>query len=129
MIVGSRMSVLALVSVFFLIAIAGAYTVDMRGGDLVDERGMTLYYFVNDGPSSGISTCYGSCSVNWPPFYANYISVPGQLNANDLGSIRREDGRMQTTYKGWPLYYYSGDGSAGDTNGNGQNGLWFMMNP
>jgi predicted lipoprotein with Yx(FWY)xxD motif len=55
--------------------------------------------------------------------------VPDNLNANDFRTIRREDGKMQTTYKNWPIYYYSGDQNAGDTNGDGKDGLWVVINP
>jgi predicted lipoprotein with Yx(FWY)xxD motif len=34
-----------------------------------------------------------------------------------------------TTYKGWPLYYYAGDASPGDVNGDGLNNLWFVAKP
>jgi predicted lipoprotein with Yx(FWY)xxD motif len=44
-----------------------------------------------------------------------------------LGTITRDDGTMQATYNGWPLYYYSGDAAPGDINGQGMEGLWFLV--
>jgi predicted lipoprotein with Yx(FWY)xxD motif len=47
--------------------------------------------------------------------------------------ITGNDG-MQTTYKGWPLYYYApaGDGAIeapGETSGEGVNSVWFVAKP
>jgi alpha-glucoside transport system substrate-binding protein len=36
---------------------------------------------------------------------------------------------MQTTYKGWPLYYFVNDQAAGDTLGQGVNNVWFVIDP
>ena len=100
---------------------------------IVDANGMTLYYFTRDtqgtGSSSPASLCSGGCSEIWPVFYASTINVPSNLNANDFSSFARQGGDMQTTYKGWPLYYYYLDKSAGDTNGQGVNGVWFIVTP
>lgn len=93
---------------------------------LVDARGMTLYYFANDAPASGISTCNGQCAVNWPPFSPGAVLVPSTLNPDDFGMIQRADGTKQAAYLGRPLYYYSGDTKPGDTRGQGINSLWFV---
>ncbi len=100
---------------------------------LVDANGMTLYYFTRDtqgtASSGSISTCTGSCTDIWPVFYAGTVSVPSNLNANNFGSLDRGSGVMQTTYKGWPLYYYYLDNATGDTKGHSVNGVWFLINP
>ena len=44
-----------------------------------------------------------------------------------LGTITREDGTMQATYNGWPLYYFSGDAAPGNISGQGMEGLWFLV--
>ncbi|WP_311676569.1 hypothetical protein [Pedobacter cryoconitis] len=41
----------------------------------------------------------------------------------------RTDNTKQTTYKGWPLYYYSGDSKKGDINGDGILKTWFVSTP
>jgi predicted lipoprotein with Yx(FWY)xxD motif len=48
------------------------------------------------------------------------------------GTITRDDGSLQVTYNGWPLYLFAGDAAPGDTNGQGIDefgGLWFLVSP
>lgn len=98
---------------------------DTLGGYLVDGQGKTLYYFTKDAP--GVSNCKGQCSVLWPTFYTERIEVPAGLTASDFGSIIREDGTKQTTFRGWPLYYFNKDMKAGDLKGQKVNGVWFVL--
>jgi predicted lipoprotein with Yx(FWY)xxD motif len=49
--------------------------------------------------------------------------------AGDFGTITREDGKKQTTYKGMPLYYFAGDKKAGDVTGQGMGKVWYVANP
>lgn len=104
---------------------------DARLGDhLVDGSGRSLYYFAKDVPGDGahaaVSNCNASCLPVWPIFDAGSVVVQG-IDATDVGQITRSDGRTQTTYKGFPLYYYAGDTAAGDTNGEGVDGIWFVV--
>ena len=101
----------------------------LYGQILVDANGRTLYYFAKDTPGSGKSTCTLGCPGAWPPFAALTIQVSPPINNADFGTITRGDGTKQTTYIGWPLYYYSGDQAPGDTNGYGINGFWYVMSP
>jgi predicted lipoprotein with Yx(FWY)xxD motif len=101
------------------------------GSYLTGEDGKTLYIFKNDTAGSGKSTCGGDCATTWPPFT---VDDKDELKAGTgvtgaLDVITRDDGGMQVTYKGAPLYYYSGDTKAGDTNGQGLFGKWFVANP
>lgn len=43
--------------------------------------------------------------------------------------MTREDGAEQVTYGGWPLYHFAGDEAPGDTNGQGVNDVWFVVDP
>jgi predicted lipoprotein with Yx(FWY)xxD motif len=97
------------------------------GSYLVDGAGKTLYWFTKDSP--GKSTCEGPCLANWPAFAAASIVVPAGLKAEDFGSITRADGAAQTTFRGYPLYYWKGDAAAGATTGQGVNGVWFVVDP
>jgi predicted lipoprotein with Yx(FWY)xxD motif len=51
------------------------------------------------------------------------------VDATLLGTITRDDGSTQVTYNGWPLYYFHEDVAAGDTNGQGVEGVWFLVSP
>ncbi|MGW8323142.1 MAG: hypothetical protein ACWGSD_16460, partial [Thermodesulfobacteriota bacterium] len=41
----------------------------------------------------------------------------------------RDDGTKQSTFRGYPLYYWSGDEKEGDTNGQGVKNVWFVIDP
>ena len=97
------------------------------GTYLVDGKGVTLYWTNRD--SVGQSNITGATLANWPVFYVSNVSVPSSLNASDFGTITKADGSKQTTFKGWPLYYYIKDQAAGDTLGQGLAGVWFAVNP
>jgi len=97
------------------------------GKILTDSLGKTLYSFSVD--ANGSSGCSGNCVVNWPIFHKDSLRLASGLNQSDFGSITRSDGQKQTTYKGWPLYYFSGDANAGDVNGDKVIGLWFVAKP
>ena len=96
------------------------------GDVVVDSDGNTLYLFTPD--AQGDSTCYDQCEANWPPLVGDVTAGEG-LDADLLGSTDRTDGSVQVTYNGWPLYYFAGDTAPGDTNGQGLNGVWFVVSP
>ncbi|MDD1699777.1 MAG: hypothetical protein LUQ04_03170 [Methanoregula sp.] len=104
-------------------------TVSSLGTILVDAQGKTLYYFANDIPASGASSCNGQCAVIWPIFSVETITVSPPLVASDFSSITRTDGKKQTTYRGWPLYYYQADTQRGDVNGENVLKVWFVVKP
>jgi predicted lipoprotein with Yx(FWY)xxD motif len=99
------------------------------GTILTDAQGRTLYYFANDVPASGASACSGKCTALWPPFSAGAVQVSSPLDPADFSSITLADGTKQTTYYGWPLYYYSADTTPGSTNGEGILKVWFTVQP
>jgi len=99
------------------------------GTILTDAQGKTLYYFANDIPSKGTSACNSQCAALWPPFSAGTVSVSSSLDAAAFDTITRADGTKQTTYKGWPLYYYARDAKTGDVNGENFLNVWFTLRP
>ena len=110
-------------------------TIDVRatslGRTLVDSQGRTLYLFEKDKGSS--STCSGACAAAWPPVMTSGRPMAGAgARQADLGTTRRSDGSTEVTYNGHPLYYYAGDQSPGDTNGQGVKGFgapWYVLSP
>ncbi len=97
------------------------------GNILTDADGKSLYFFSRD--SKGNSACSGGCIGNWPIFYTSDLTLDEGLEASDFGEITREDGEKQTTYKGWPLYYFVNDNAAGDTNGDKVGNNWYIAKP
>lgn len=96
------------------------------GAYLTGLNGMTLYVFKNDTPDT--SSCTGTCATNWPPLTvaAGTAIVPPAGATGTFSLITRPDGTMQVAYDHQPLYYYAGDSAAGDTNGQGLSGKWFV---
>ena len=100
------------------------------GSILVDGDGLSLYLFTNDTQDSGTSTCTGECLVEWPALTTEGDPVAGEgVDDTLLGTITRDDGSIQVTYNGWPLYYFHEDAAPGDTNGQGLGGVWFLVSP
>ena len=94
-----------------------------KGNYLTDTRGIALYTFAND--QADVSNCSGTCAQNWPAYTTP--ATPSSALPADLGTFTRTDGIIQFTWKGMPLYFYSGDQKAGDTNGDGIGGVWHMV--
>jgi predicted lipoprotein with Yx(FWY)xxD motif len=98
------------------------------GTILVDQDGKTLYLFEAD--STNKSNCSGSCLSLWPPLMASGKATAG--SGVTAGMIGTATGSSQVTYAGHPLYWFSGDTKAGDTNGEGLNdfgGEWYAISP
>jgi predicted lipoprotein with Yx(FWY)xxD motif len=94
------------------------------GNILTDANGKALYFFAAD--VKGTSECTGSCEKVWPVFYAEDATLPSGIAAADVATITRADGKKQTTFKGWPLYYYAVDAAVADVKGDGVGSNWFV---
>lgn len=82
---------------------------------LTNTAGHTLYSLSVE--KNGKFICTGSCLSSWHP-----LTVPAGVKPTGpvkLGTIERPEGGTQVTYKGRPLYRFSGDAKAGDANGEG----------
>ncbi|PKN89475.1 MAG: hypothetical protein CVU51_00105 [Deltaproteobacteria bacterium HGW-Deltaproteobacteria-1] len=97
------------------------------GKYLTDTEGNTLYTFKKDSP--GKSACTGPCLEKWPIYYRETVAAPKGTKASDFGTITREDGKTQTTFRGYPLYYWINDKKPGETTGQGVKNVWFVINP
>ncbi|MCU1496416.1 MAG: hypothetical protein JWM47_369 [Acidimicrobiales bacterium] len=92
---------------------------------LVGPDGKTMYGFTND--PEGVSSCSGTCAEAWPPvIVAADWKVGPELDSGIFSTVSREDGTQQLAVGRWPLYYYSNDAVAGDVNGQGSGGVWFV---
>jgi predicted lipoprotein with Yx(FWY)xxD motif len=84
------------------------------------EDGMTVYTFAKDVKDSGKSNCSGECLVNWPALTVDEGVTPsgGSGVTGTLDTITRsDDGTIQVTYNGLPLYFFINDNAPGDANG------------
>jgi predicted lipoprotein with Yx(FWY)xxD motif len=95
------------------------------GAILVDGKGQTLYHYTPDHAND--PTCVGGCAAVWPP-----LTVPsgeviqGLDHLQGFGKVKLANGTYQVTYRGVPLYRYSGDHGT-TTNGQGIGGIWFVV--
>jgi predicted lipoprotein with Yx(FWY)xxD motif len=96
------------------------------GQILVDAEGRTLYGFTVD--ADGVSACYDDCAAAWPALLSTGADTAGDgLDGAMLTTVDRTDGSSQLKYGDWPLYHFSGDAAAGETNGQGLNDVWFVI--
>lgn len=98
---------------------------------LININQAALYRFDKDTPNSGQSACNDSCATQWPPVTVKpggqvYL---GGINSKEVGAIKRQDGTVQLTVGGLPVYRFSGDSKPGDLNGQGVGGTWFAVGP
>jgi len=112
-------------------ATVNAHAVGSAGTILVAaSNDMTLYNFTKDTKDSGTSACTGSCLQTWPALTVPAGSTPvaGDGVTGTLGTITRtDDGTIQVTYNGLPLYFFKNDKAPGDLNGVYEN--WVTVAP
>ncbi|KOU15203.1 lipoprotein [Streptomyces sp. WM6372] len=99
------------------------------GSLLADSAGFTLYRFDKDTAKPPKSNCDGDCAKTWPAVPAGDATAAAGMDAALLGEVVRTDGSKQLTVAGWPVYRYSKDTKAGETNGQGVGGTWFAFAP
>jgi predicted lipoprotein with Yx(FWY)xxD motif len=84
------------------------------------SNGMTVYVFTQDVKDSGKSNCTDACLATWPALTVAAGETPtgGSGVTGTLGTITRaDDGTLQVTYNGKPLYFFKNDHAPGDLNG------------
>jgi predicted lipoprotein with Yx(FWY)xxD motif len=99
----------------------------MSGLILANPHGMTVYWYSTDKKGSGVSSCTGSCAVEWPPVAAPVRLPAGFKLSGPIGYIVRPNGEHQVTIDGYPIYRYAGDKAPGQTSGNGIGGVWRIV--
>jgi predicted lipoprotein with Yx(FWY)xxD motif len=112
-------------------AVVTAASAPKLGRIIVDSKGFTLYDFHKD--KGGKSSCYGGCAQVWPPLTTEGKPQAGEgAMASKLGTTKRNDGTLQVTYAGYPLYTYTADTKPGDTKGNDFSSFgaqWYALLP
>jgi predicted lipoprotein with Yx(FWY)xxD motif len=83
------------------------------GRILSNGRGRALYLFTADDGKG--SNCSGDCATAWPPYIVKSKPIVGPGAKRGLiGTTRRNDGTLQATYAGHPVYYYIRDNQPGE---------------
>jgi predicted lipoprotein with Yx(FWY)xxD motif len=95
---------------------------------LTNAGGRTLYYFT---PDTATTTALPRNLISvWPPLLSTGSGSP--TSASTLSgtlSVQTNANGKQVEYNGHPLYVFSGDTAAGQTNGEGVTGQWFVVTP
>jgi predicted lipoprotein with Yx(FWY)xxD motif len=106
-------------------------TVSVKGQSqtvLTNAQGMTLYYFTPDTATQ--TACTGQCAQNWPPlFFTGSGSPTSSTTLAGKLSVLMDVNGSQVEYNGHLLYTFAGDKAAGQTNGQGLFGKWFVATP
>jgi predicted lipoprotein with Yx(FWY)xxD motif len=100
------------------------------GSILFGPSKQAIYLF--DKENSATSQCYGACADAWPPVLTEGEPLAGDgVDAKLLGTTKRDDGTVQATYNGHPLYYYVDDppGEVLCHNVEEFGGLWLVVDP
>src|SRR5260370_2380096 len=95
---------------------------------LTDTQGKTLYYLTPD--TAAKVACTAACAQTWPPLLYTGSSTPTSSTSlpGTLSTLSDTNG-TQVEYGGYLLYTYSGDTAAGQTNGEGLFGKWYVATP
>jgi predicted lipoprotein with Yx(FWY)xxD motif len=99
------------------------------GRVLFDANGQVIYVFEIDRRNR--SNCTSEeCVEAWPPVLTvQEPSAGAGVDARLLGTIRRDDGSVQVTYNGRPLYFYAHEapGEIKCHNVDLHGGLWWVV--
>ncbi len=112
-------------------AVIQTATVTVKGQSetvLTNAKGLTLYYFTAD--SATRSALSRNCLQVWPPLL--FTGSGGPTSSTSLSgklSVQMDINGNQIEYNGHPLYTFSGDSAARQTNGEGLYGVWFVATP
>lgn len=95
---------------------------------VVDAVGLPVYFYTEDKPGEAKSACLGGCATLWPAVTSAQEPTLQGITAK-VGSIPAANGGSQITLNGLPIYYYAKDTAAGEANGQGVAGVWYLIAP
>ena len=97
---------------------------------LTNSQGFTLYYFTPEKGATVVCASTSACNTTCPPLTSSSgaPSAPSGVSGT-FGVVTLPNGTAEVTYQNWPLHTYSGDSAAGQTNGQGIQGMWFAATP
>jgi predicted lipoprotein with Yx(FWY)xxD motif len=95
------------------------------GRILTDAQGRALYLFDEDERSR--SHCFRGCAKVWPPAIVTGRPRAGPGLAADKLTTTRRGHPGQLVYAGHPLYRLDADTRAGETQGEGFGGTWWLV--
>lgn len=102
------------------------------GTYVVDGAGRSLYVLEGSRNAPGMTGCSGACLAVWPPLMTAGPIVTGTGLNPALAGVAPGYNGSQTTYGGWPLYYYHHDVAPADTTGQDVHdrwGAWHLLAP
>ena len=110
-------------------AVVKAYANFDYGPILVNGDDMPLYAYDQDSQNGTTSACKDQdCLANWTPVTTEGTATAGPgIVESLLGTITREDGTIQVTYNGWPLYTFNSDTSADTPAGQDAEPGWSLV--
>lgn len=101
------------------------------GRVLFDANGQVIYVFeIDDSDQSNCTSA--ECVEAWPPVLTEEQPSAGAgIEDELLGTISRDDGTLQVTYNGRPLYFYEHEapGEIKCHNVSLHGGLWWVVTP
>jgi predicted lipoprotein with Yx(FWY)xxD motif len=111
-------------------ATIGVVKTSSLGSVLVAANGHTLYRYTVDSKNVNRCSNVPACNTYWPALLVKAGTKPtagSGVSAKLVGTIGAAHGMRQITYDGYPLYFFSGDKAAGQTNGQGSGKSWYVV--
>jgi predicted lipoprotein with Yx(FWY)xxD motif len=104
-----------------------AKKVPRMGNVVTDAKGWILYRFDRDTSDPSSSGCVNNCAKVWLPVLTDGVPKLKGIDESEVGSLMRDDGGIQVTIGGWPVYRYIGDLKPGKWKGQNVAGTWFVV--
>lgn len=104
------------------------------GTVLVNGKGQTLYMLTSEKGGKITCTDDNGCTKVWPdtelPKGTTSATAGRGIQTSLLGTVKNSAGDLYVTYRGWPLYTYTGDHGPGQANGEAITafgGTWYVL--